>query len=73
MAGTYVVALKSEGEPLPESNRVHLVVGFKQERVSLSWSPRRRDTLEARSEFARSSTGAQRAFVVWRNKVVGPF
>jgi Amidohydrolase family len=28
-AGTYVVTLKSEGEALPESNRAHLVVGFK--------------------------------------------
>ncbi|MBI2998317.1 MAG: amidohydrolase family protein [Deltaproteobacteria bacterium] len=29
-AGTYIVTLKSEGEPLPESNRAHLVVGYKQ-------------------------------------------
>ncbi len=29
-AGTYIVTLKSEGESLPESNRAHLVVGFKQ-------------------------------------------
>jgi hypothetical protein len=29
-AGTYIVTVKSEGEPLPESNRAHLVVGFKQ-------------------------------------------
>ena len=28
-AGTYIVTLKSEGESLPESNRTHLVVGFK--------------------------------------------
>jgi hypothetical protein len=28
-AGTYVVTLKCEGEALPESNRAHLVVGFK--------------------------------------------
>jgi imidazolonepropionase-like amidohydrolase len=28
-AGTYIVTLKSEGEPLPESHRAHLVVGFK--------------------------------------------
>jgi hypothetical protein len=28
-AGTYIVTLKSEGEPLPESNRAHLVVGYK--------------------------------------------
>jgi hypothetical protein len=29
-AGTYFVTIKSEGEPLPESNRAHLTVGFKQ-------------------------------------------
>jgi hypothetical protein len=29
-AGTYIVTVKSEGEPLPESNRAHLVVGFRQ-------------------------------------------
>ena len=29
-AGTYIVTLKSEGEPLPESHRAHLVVGFKK-------------------------------------------
>ncbi len=29
-AGTYIVTLKCEGEPLPESHRAHLVVGFKQ-------------------------------------------
>jgi hypothetical protein len=29
-AGTYIVTLKSEGEPLPESHRAHLVVGYKQ-------------------------------------------
>jgi hypothetical protein len=29
-AGTYFVTLKSEGETLPESNRAHLTVGFKQ-------------------------------------------
>lgn len=29
-AGTYFVSVKSEGELLPESNRAHLVVGFKQ-------------------------------------------
>ena len=28
-AGTYIVTLKSEGEALPESNRAHLVVGYK--------------------------------------------
>lgn len=28
-AGTYIVTLRSEGEALPESNRAHLVVGFK--------------------------------------------
>jgi imidazolonepropionase-like amidohydrolase len=28
-AGTYIVTLKCEGEPFPESNRTHLVVGFK--------------------------------------------
>jgi imidazolonepropionase-like amidohydrolase len=28
-AGTYIVTLKCEGEPLPESHRAHLVVGFK--------------------------------------------
>jgi hypothetical protein len=30
MAGTYIVTLKWEGEPFPESHRAHLVVGFKQ-------------------------------------------
>jgi hypothetical protein len=28
-AGTYIVSLKCEGEPFPESHRAHLVVGFK--------------------------------------------
>ncbi len=28
-AGTYLVTLKCEGEPFPESHRAHLVVGFK--------------------------------------------
>jgi hypothetical protein len=28
-AGTYFVTIKSEGEPLPESNRAHLTVGFR--------------------------------------------
>jgi hypothetical protein len=28
-AGTYIVTLKCEGEALPESDRAHLVVGFK--------------------------------------------
>jgi imidazolonepropionase-like amidohydrolase len=28
--GTYVVTVRSDGEPLPESNRAHLVVGFRQ-------------------------------------------
>ena len=28
-AGTYIVTLKWEGEPFPESHRAHLVVGFK--------------------------------------------
>jgi hypothetical protein len=28
-AGTYSVTIKAEGEPFPESNRAHLVVGFK--------------------------------------------
>jgi hypothetical protein len=28
--GTYIVMVKSEGEPLPESNRARLVVGFRQ-------------------------------------------
>ena len=28
-AGTYIVTLKCEGEQLPESNRAHLVVGFR--------------------------------------------
>lgn len=27
-AGTYIVTVRSEGEPLPESRRAHLVVGF---------------------------------------------
>ncbi len=26
--GTYVVTVRSDGEPLPESHRAHLVVGF---------------------------------------------
>jgi len=29
-AGTYIVTLKCEGEPLPESHRAHLVVGYNQ-------------------------------------------
>jgi hypothetical protein len=29
-AGTYIVTVKSEGEPLPESQRAHLIVGFRQ-------------------------------------------
>jgi len=29
-AGTYIVTLKCEGEPFPESHRAHLVVGFRQ-------------------------------------------
>jgi len=29
-AGTYVVTVKADGEPLPESHRAHLVVGFKE-------------------------------------------
>jgi len=28
-ADTYIVTLKYEGEPFPESHRAHLVVGFK--------------------------------------------
>lgn len=28
-AGTYVVTVRADGEPLPESHRAHLVVGFK--------------------------------------------
>jgi hypothetical protein len=28
-AGTYIVTLRSEGEPVPESNRAHLIVGFR--------------------------------------------
>jgi Amidohydrolase family len=28
-AGTYIVTLKCEGEPFPESHRAHLIVGFK--------------------------------------------
>ncbi len=28
-AGTYIVTLKNEGEPFPESHRAHLIVGFK--------------------------------------------
>jgi hypothetical protein len=28
-AGTYIVTVKSEGEPLPESQRAHLIVGFR--------------------------------------------
>jgi hypothetical protein len=28
-AGTYTVTVKADGEVLPESNRVHLIVGFK--------------------------------------------
>ena len=29
-AGTYVVTVRSDGEPLPESHRAHLVVGFRR-------------------------------------------
>ncbi len=29
-AGTYTITVKAEGEILPESNRTHLIVGFKQ-------------------------------------------
>ncbi|MBI2360706.1 MAG: hypothetical protein HYV04_17675 [Deltaproteobacteria bacterium] len=29
-AGTYIVTLQCEGEALPESNRAHLVVGYKR-------------------------------------------
>ena len=29
-AGTYIVTVKSVGEPLPESYPAHLVVGFRQ-------------------------------------------
>jgi hypothetical protein len=29
-AGTYTITVKAEGEILPESNRAHLIVGFKQ-------------------------------------------
>ena len=29
-AGTYVVTVRAEGEPLPESHRAHLVVGFRE-------------------------------------------
>jgi hypothetical protein len=29
-AGTYIVTVKSDGEPVPESHRAHLVVGFRQ-------------------------------------------
>lgn len=29
-AGTYIVTLKCDGEPFPESHRAHLVVGFKR-------------------------------------------
>jgi hypothetical protein len=29
-AGTYVVTVRSDGEPLPESHRAHLVVAFRQ-------------------------------------------
>jgi hypothetical protein len=29
-AGTYTITLKAEGEILPESNRAHLIVGFRQ-------------------------------------------
>jgi hypothetical protein len=28
-AGTYIVTVKSDGEPVPESHRAHLVVGFR--------------------------------------------
>ena len=28
-AGTYLVTVKGEGEPFPESHRAHLIVGFK--------------------------------------------
>jgi hypothetical protein len=27
-AGTYLVTLRCEGEPFPESHRAHLVIGF---------------------------------------------
>jgi hypothetical protein len=30
VAGTYIVTVKGDGEPFPESHRAHLVVGFKQ-------------------------------------------
>jgi hypothetical protein len=29
-AGTYTVTVKADGEILPESNRAHLIVGFRQ-------------------------------------------
>jgi hypothetical protein len=29
-AGTYVITVKCEGEALPESQRAHLIVGFRQ-------------------------------------------
>jgi hypothetical protein len=29
-AGTYIVTVRSLGEPLPESHRAHLVVGFRR-------------------------------------------
>jgi hypothetical protein len=29
-AGTYIITVKSEGESLPESQRAHLIVGFRQ-------------------------------------------
>ena len=29
-AGTYIVTLKCEGEPLPDSNRAYLVLGFER-------------------------------------------
>jgi len=50
-AGTYIVTLKSEGEPLPESNRAHLVVGFKLEGVALSGSEGQPLALSAVSNF----------------------
>ena len=29
-AGTYIITVKCEGESLPESQRAHLIVGFRQ-------------------------------------------
>jgi hypothetical protein len=29
-AGTYTITVKADGEILPESNRAHLIVGFRQ-------------------------------------------